>query len=367
MPDWHKLIHQTETQFDRAFSQTGADDPLLIQSYLGYGVPGRVLLLGRVLKDRGVAEAEKGDSLWQNFKGAWKRFRSGEVAHAELSVFLDTPTGVHQQAIRADDEGHIAQWLTLPDAPPDADNLLTLGLELTHPKRTPPVRGEASVLIPPSTAPFGVISDIDDTVLQTGATSVRSLAKQVLFGNAHTRLPFEGVAAFYAALAAQGSPLFYVSSSPWNLYDVLVEFMQLNDVPLGPVLLRDWGVSATELLPTSHGTHKQTAIRQILETYPNLPFLLIGDSGQEDPEIYYEIVHDFPGRVLGIYIRDVSDAARRGSVQKLAQELAEDGSTLLLTPDTAAAAAHAAAQGWIRDDEVGNVAERRDEDLSKPV
>ena len=152
MPDWHKLIHQTETQFDRAFSQTGEDDPLLIQSYLGYGVPGRAFVLGRVLEDRGVAEAEKGDSLWQNFKGAWKRFRSGEVAHAELNVFLDTPTGPHQQAIRADDEGHIAQWLTLPVVPPDADNLLTLGLELTHPQRTPPVRGEASVLIPSLTA-----------------------------------------------------------------------------------------------------------------------------------------------------------------------------------------------------------------------
>lgn len=367
MPNWNKLIYQTETQFDRAFSQTGADDPLLIQSYLGYGVPGRVFVMGRVLEDRGVAEAEKGDSLWENFKGAWKRFRSGEVAHAELSVFLDSPSGLHQQAIRTNDEGHLAQWLTLPIAPPDADNLLTLGLELTHPKRTPPVRGEVSVLIPGASAPFGVISDIDDTVLQTGATSVRSLAKQVLLGNAHTRLPFEGVAAFYAALAAGGSPLFYVSSSPWNLYDVLVEFMQLNDVPLGPVMLRDWGVSATELLPTSHGTHKQTAIRQILETYPDLPFLLIGDSGQEDPEIYYEIVHNFPGRVLGIYIRDVSDAARRGSVQKLARELAGDGSTLLLTSDTAAAAAHAAAQGWIRDDAIGNVAERRDEDLGKPV
>ncbi len=368
MPDWHKLIHQTETQFDRAFSQTGEGDPLLIQSYLGYGVPGRAFVMARVLEDRGVAEAEKDDSLWQNFKGAWKRFRSGEVSNAELNVFLDTPTGTHQQAIRADDEGHIAQWLTLPDVPPDADNLLTLGLELTHPRRTPPVRGEASVLIPPPTARFGVISDIDDTVLQTGATSVRSLAKQVFFGNAYTRLPFEGVAAFYEALSAGGNPLFYVSSSPWNLYDVLVEFMELNSIPLGPIMLRDWGVSATELLPTSHGLHKQTAIRQILETYPHLPFLLIGDSGQEDPEIYSQIVRDFPGRILSIYIRDVDDdAARRESVQKLAKDLAEDGSTLLLTANTAVAAEHAAAQGWIHVDGVAKVAERRDEDIAKPA
>jgi len=228
--------------------------------------------------------------------------------------------------------------------------------------------GAASVLIPPPTAQFGVISDIDDTVLQTGATSVRSLAKQVLFGNAYTRLPFEGVSAFYEALNRGGNPLFYVSSSPWNLYDVLVEFMELNDIPLGPIMLRDWGVSATELLPTTHGAHKQDAIRQILETYPKLPFILIGDSGQEDPEIYRQVVRDFPGRVLSIYIRDVNDdAARRESVQRLAQELAQDGSTLLLTADTAVAAEHAAARGWIHADGVAEVAERRDEDVGKPA
>ena len=365
MSRWHRLIHQTETQFDRALARSRAsgDDPLLIQSYLGYGVPGRVLVMGRVLVDWGVAAAEEDDSLWQNFKGAWKRFRSGEVAHAELKLTLASDFGAQ---IRADDEGYFAQWLKVPQlevpgTSPEDDQLLTFSLELTRPERTPPVRGEASVLIPSPSARFGVVSDIDDTVLQTGATSVRSLARQVLFGNAYTRLPFEGVAAFYEALRAGGNPLFYVSSSPWNLYDVLIEFMELNDIPLGPVLLRDWGLSATELLPTSHGTHKQEAIRQILETYPQLPFILIGDSGQEDPEIYHEIVHAFPDRILGIYIRDVNDdAERRESVQKLARELERDGSTLVLTADTGAAAAHAAAQGWIDEDAVARVAERRD-------
>ncbi len=363
MSSWHKLIYQAETQFDRAFSGTGEDDPLLVQSYLGYGVPGRAFLLGRVLEDNGLEAATAEDSLWDNLKGTWKRFRSGEVAHAELNATLAAVPGF-ARSLRADDEGHIAQWLDIPDAEPDDDDLLTLGLELTQPKRSPPVRAEASVLIPPETAHFGVISDVDDTVLQTGATSLRSLARQVLFGNAYTRLPFEGVAGFYEALRGTQNPLFYVSSSPWNLYDVLTEFMALNQIPLGPVLLRDWGLSETELLPTSHGSHKQTAIRQILETYPTLPFILIGDSGQEDPEIYYEIVHNFPGRVLGIYIRDVADAVRRESVQKLARELAEDGSTLMLTKDTAAAAEHAAAQGWTTADAASEVAERRAEAAS---
>ena len=367
MSRWHKLIYQAETQFDRAFSDVAEGDPLLIQSYLGYGVPERAFILGRVLEDRGIVAATEQDSLWDNFKSTWKRFRSGEVADAELLVTSAAAPNFRRR-LQADEEGHIAQWLEFPgDAAylPDEDHVLTLELELLHPKRTPPVRAEASVLIPPADAQFGVISDVDDTVLQTGATSLRSLAKQVLFGNAYTRLPFEGVAAFYEALgrgsAGTRNPLFYVSSSPWNLYDVLTEFMALNRIPLGPILLRDWGVSATELLPTSHGEHKRAAIRQILETYPQLPFILIGDSGQEDPEIYHEVVHDFPGRILGIYIRDVADAERRESVQKLARKLKADGSTLMLTQDTAAAAEHALAQGWTTAAAAAEVAERRDE------
>ena len=373
MSRWHKLIYQAETQVDRAFSRVDDDDRLLIQTYLGYGVPGRAFVLGRVLEDRGITAATEQDSLWDNFKSTWKRFRSGEVADAELRV-MSAAAPDFERRLKADEEGHIAQWLELPgialpaaDAAhlPDDDHVLTLELELLHPKRTPPVRAEASVLIPPADAQFGVISDVDDTVLQTGATSLRSLAKQVLFGNAYTRLPFEGVAAFYEALgrgsAGTRNPLFYVSSSPWNLYDVLTEFMALNQIPLGPILLRDWGVSATELLPTTHGEHKRAAIRQILETYPRLPFILIGDSGQEDPEIYHEVVHDFPGRILGIYIRDVADAERRESVQKLARKLKADGSTLMLTQDTAAAAEHALAQGWTTAAAAAEVAERRDE------
>jgi phosphatidate phosphatase APP1 len=331
-------------------------------------VPGRAFVMGRVLIDRGIAESRADDSRWQNLRGVWQRFRSGEIAHAELKVTLPELSGSFEQRIRADEEGHLAQWLSLPDAPTDDAGLLTLAYELTEPARTPPVRADASVLMPPAEARFGVISDIDDTVLQTGATSLRSLARQVLFGNAHTRLPFEGVAAFYEALSADHKPLFYVSSSPWNLYDVLVEFMELNDIQLGPIMLRDWGVSASELLPTTHGAHKQEAIRQILETYPKLPFILIGDSGQEDPEIYAQVVHDFPGRILGIYIRDIDEAAeRRASVQRLAYELRQSGSPLLLTRDTVRAAEHAAAQGWIAPEAVARVTERRDEDASQPV
>jgi phosphatidate phosphatase APP1 len=82
-------------------------------------------------------------------------------------------------------------------------------------------------------------------VLQSSVTNFLKMARMVLLGNAHTRLPFEGVAAFYRALQRGASggefnPIFYVSNSPWNLYDLLEDFMDVHGVPAGPLFLRDW-------------------------------------------------------------------------------------------------------------------------------
>jgi phosphatidate phosphatase APP1 len=199
---------------------------------------------------------------------------------------------------------------------------------------------------------------VDDTVLVTEATSTLSLLRKILFGNARTRLPFAGVAGFYEALHRDQNPIFYVSSSPWNLYDLLQDFLELNDIPSGPLLLRDWGISPRELLPTSHGEHKLAAIEAILETYPDLPFLLIGDSGQEDPEIYREVVHEHPEQILGIYIRAVTEGEkRRTKIEELASEVDRHGVPLVLVADTLEAAKHAAGRGWITEAGVQRVAE----------
>ena len=96
-----------------------------------------------------------------------------------------------------------------------------------------------------------------------------------------------------------------MSSSPWNLYDLLVDFLDLNGIPAGPLMLRDFGLRYEPTAGSGHLGHKLKEMRQILQAYPQLQFILIGDSGQEDPEIYREVVKEFPGRILAIYIRDV--------------------------------------------------------------
>lgn len=167
------------------------------------------------------------------------------------------------------------------------------------------------ILVPPTTARFGVISDIDDTVIQSRVSNFLQAAKTVILGNARTRLPFPGVAGFYEALrnGASGdekNPIFYVSSSPWNIHDVITEFMDLQKIPKGPLILRDWDISWSSLSSLRHSEHKGEVIRNIFQVYPNLEFILLGDTGQHDPEIYRRIVNEFPNRVRAIYIRDVT-------------------------------------------------------------
>jgi phosphatidate phosphatase APP1 len=190
----------------------------------------------------------------------------------------------------------------------------------------------------------------------------------MLLENARTRLPFPGVAAFYRALerGARGTaanPIFYVSSSPWNLYDVITEFLELQQIPSGPLLLRDWDLNRSALSSRRHLAHKGKVIREILTTYPTLPFILIGDSGQRDPEIYRAIVGEFLDRILTIYIRDVTRRRERAeAIRKLADEVLAARSMLVLVDDTEAAARHAAEHGWIARDALPAVREEKKSD-----
>jgi phosphatidate phosphatase APP1 len=336
--------------------------PIRLATYRGYGTTERLYLKGRVLEDEGIAPVTDDDSVWRNLINTYKRFESDEIPGARVVARFQ---GAEHEVV-ADEEGYFELWIE-PESPLPADRLWhEIELEVVDPlpPDEKPARATGYALVPPPSARFGIISDVDDTVVLTNATSMLKMARTVMLGNARTRLPFEGVAAFYQALQGgekgrEFNPLFYVSSSPWNLYEPLTEFLEIQDIPLGPLLLRDWGFSNDEVLPTRHAPHKFKAIRQVLNTFPSLPFILIGDSGQEDPEIYSEIVHEFPNRILAIYIRNVSrKAGRAQAILTLAQDVTEVGSTLVLTEDTLAAAKHAARRGWVSPDVLPEVAAR---------
>jgi phosphatidate phosphatase APP1 len=348
----------------------GGAEGVRIVTYRSFGTADALHVRGRVLRNPPLPPAAVDDSIWENALATYKRLESDEVPGARLRARFGTVV----EETAADQEGFFECVLRPREPVALTEPWHTVTLELVHPEPLPGTPATtAHVLIPSLSASFGIISDVDDTVVQTGATDLLRMARAVFLGNAHTRLPFEGVAAFYEALQAGplgngNNPIFYVSSSPWNLYDLLLEFFALHKIPVGPLTLRDWGFSSRELMPTSHGPHKLGAIRKILGMYPHLPFILIGDSGQEDPEIYATVMREMPGRVRAAYIRNVSETGPRAdAIRVLAKELAATGGTLLLTDETIVAARHAAEQGWIDERSLPSIGAAVAEDKQAPA
>jgi phosphatidate phosphatase APP1 len=330
-----------------------------IVTYRGFGTTREVFVSGRVLADLPVSTARAPAAWWRNLVNVYRYLESDEVPAVRVSLQL---AGTRHEAI-SDDEGFFRAWIAPGSELPTDRSWHDVEIAALDrlPRDDVEVRATGHVLVPQRAAELGVISDMDDTVIRTEATRLLRMLKRTLLENARMRLPFAGVAAFYRALHEGRSgtavnPIFYVSSSPWNLYPLLTDFLEHQQIPIGPLMLRDWGITERGVLPTSHAEHKLGVIRQIFDTYPALRFILIGDSGQEDPEIYRDVVHAYGRRVLAIYIRNVTPLlARTTAIGRLAEEVKEAGSVLLLSDDTIAAARHAASHGWIRPEWVEQV------------
>lgn len=334
-----------EVRFDRLRfglkRRTGRLGPVEVLPYRGYGTSQTLFMKGRVLERKGITRSSADDTVGANLRNMIRRFASDEIPFARVRARFDE----HELEAVADIEGFFDLRFELV-APPDAATTWhPVEVELLWPEQTV-ARATGSMLVP-SRARFGVISDLDDTVVRSSVTNFAKMVRIALLSNAHTRLPFEGVASFYRALqqgtGREFNPIFYVSSGPWNLYDLLEDFLDVHGVPAGPLFLKDW--SPTSVL--GHEKHKLAVIRTLLATYPELPFVLIGDSGEKDPEIYHRVVREYPGRIRAIYIRDVTTEDRGVAVHAIAREVSSLGIEMLLVPDTAAAAEHAAREGLI--------------------
>ena len=347
----------------RAVRSALDEDPFELLAYRGYGSLSRAHVYGRALEVRNVSASTDADSTFRNLVNTYRRAESDPLPFARVTVkYANTST-----SMTADDEGFFGGWIDLPQPVATGEEWNEYEVDLVSPVRpgVGTVMAKAEILVPPATARFGIISDIDDTVIQSRVSNFLQAARTVMLGNARTRLPFPGVAAFYRALHDGGggdekNPIYYVSSSPWNIYDVIAEFMDIQKIPRGPLLLRDWDIGFGSLSSSRHFDHKGVAIRNIVELHPAMQFILIGDTSQHDPEIYRQIVAEFPNRVKAIYIRDVTvNEQRSASVKKLADEVLAAGSTLVLSEDTLGAAKHAAEHGWISRDALPEVGEEK--------
>ena len=347
----------------------GFDEPLTVIPYLGFGTNEKLWLRGRVLEKKRDVIASQTDGRRRNLANLYRRFATEEVAGARVRAVYKN---IEQEAV-TDDEGYFFLELSASGVALDESAFQEIELEVLDPvvRRDDDLdeggtaRAVGQVLVPAATAAFGVISDLDDTVVTTNVTNRLRMLLTVALRNEYTRMPFQGVAAFYEALRKgaggnENNPIFYVSSSPWNLYPFLTEFLRLHNIPRGPLFLKDFG-NHTIFNSGDHGEHKLSNIKMILDTYPQLAFVLIGDSGEQDPEIYREIVHQYPNRIRAVYIRSIDTrAARLAAIDRLIAEIAETGCQLVLAPDTEFAAVHAAAEKLIATEELSKIREEKE-------
>ena len=368
-PALHRRLARTAGQFAsgalRRLREQGGGRNLMVLPYHGFGNAHRLWIKGRVLDEYSYREQSEHDSSWANLVALYRRLESDEVAQARVVARF----GGRSWETETDAGGYFEFDLESADALAGGWHTVELELPAHMGPDGAPVRASAQAIVPGPSARFGIISDIDDTVLWTNVTNKLNMALMLARTNHHTRKPFKGVAAFYRALHAgaggnEGNPLFYVSSSPWHLYGPLVDFLHLQEIPLGPLLLRE--LKVRDLLSKDH-SHKLDKIELIMRFYPGMQFVLIGDSGERDPEIYTEIVRRHPASVRMIYIRNVNpDPARIDALDRLIDEVSSTGTQLILAPDSVFAASHAAAEGLIRVERLGSVrSDKRDDDRAQ--
>lgn len=325
-----------------------------IAAYKSYGTNSHLYQLGRALDEDNLKMTED-QSLMRTLINTYRQFDTDEIP--EVTVALHLPEGTdlltktnsqgyflfdEMTTINLQDYANEEGWVPLSASFPEEFRNSLISAENDF---------EAELLIPPATAKFGVISDIDDTILDTGVTSFLKwrVLHNSLFKNAHNRVELEGAAEFYRQLhlgkgGNEQNPLFYLSNSPWNLYDYLNLFLEINDFPKGPILLRDFRTPFDRSLKPEK-PHKQKEIINILKTYPDLNFILIGDSGEHDPAIYTDIAAQYPDRILAIYLRSVAHRRRMRKVRSIVDTF--ESVPVLSVETSEQAAEHARQHGFI--------------------
>lgn len=185
---------------------------------------------------------------------------------------------------------------------------------------------EKGEFLKPYKSEYAIISDIDDTFLISHSNSFFKKLYVMLSKNVNKRKIFDDVVDHYKALSEAGqesekasNSFFYVSSSEWNLYAFIENFAQLHELPKAVIQLKKIKKGITDFLMTGRGqhNHKLEKIKDIINFYPKISYVLLGDDSQKDPFIYEEICQTYPNRMKAIYIRQVGNSQKNEVISTL--------------------------------------------------
>lgn len=292
-----------------------------LKVYRGYASDKLLVVFGHVFKKTPVPLSEK-----TKFKHAYsvlRTFRRKTISNADVYLYFNNKK-IHTKTLK---DGYFRFSIPLQTAfQNDAESGWNkVEVELNHEGKS--VRRTAEILRPYD-GKLAFISDIDDTFLISHTNNLFKKLYVLLWRNVNDRKIFEEVTAHYDLLSKSGqengetNAFFYVSSSEWNLYNFIERFTKIHNLPKAVIKLKSIKTSLSDFLFTGRGSHnhKLAKIKEIIEFYPHLKFVLLGDDSQADPTIYEDICKTFPQNIKAIYIRQ-TQKKQKNSTQKILQNL----------------------------------------------
>jgi phosphatidate phosphatase APP1 len=283
-----------------------------ISAYTGYGSPGWVRVMARVLLTRDIPAGKKAEKV-----RGWRSFTSLPANDIPVTVEV----GGRQHEARTSRGGYV-------DCVFDGD--LEPGWAVVRLSADGAKPVEAPIRIIDPAVRFGVLSDIDDTVMVTALPRPLLAAWNTFVLDEHARAAVPGMAVLYERLATANpaTPVFYLSTGAWNVAPTLSRFLSRHLYPAGPLLLTDWGPTPDRWFRSGQA-HKRDTLRRLAREFPQIRWLLIGDDGQHDQEIYAEFAAAHPENVAAVAIRRLSPAE---SILAGALPAQEEGSAEALGP-----------------------------------
>ncbi len=288
---------------------SGSLRPFTVVPFLSYGCDRRAILCGRVIENLETGSPKTEDPWWRNLRNMIRTFLRARAENALLRASVNGES----VAIKSDAIGYFHREVVL-ERSLEQPGWVDVDFSLDPlPGFATLDRQQGRILSLPSSSPsgIGIISDIDDTILETYATDLLMSAKMTFINNSTTRIAIAGMASLYQTITQSTSvyqPVFYITSSSWSLYSLMSDFLDLQSFPRGPLLMQKVGMTNNKLMRKGHG-HKTRKIERILDITRNQRFILIGDNGQADRQIYHEIANRYPDRIAAVCIRE----ARRKS------------------------------------------------------
>lgn len=257
--------------------------------YTGYGTTEWVRVLARVQLAPPDAPAGRA----KDARG-WRAFLSASSSGVPVHVRVGDETHV-VESLR---EGYVD--VRLPVRLPAGWGAAELSVD-----GSPPV--EAPLRIVGETERFGLLSDIDDTVIVTMLPRPALAFWNAFMVRTSARRPVPGMAELYRDIveSTRGVVVVYLSTGAWNTAPTISDFLDRHGFPAGPMLMTDWGPTRKGWF-RSGAAHKRAQLRRLMDELPQVRWLLVGDDGQHDPTIYAEAASAAPETVVGVAIRQLS-------------------------------------------------------------